>query len=212
MEDSEKNNHGVSRRSLLISMSLSAVIVLAAYIGIRFVLYKSDSVHYHANFSLFVQGQREEFKSFAFYEEVAACATDQKNNPKDRVHMHDQNSQLVHIHAPGATWGHLMANLGITLGDGVLELYNAQVYQNSGGEKLTFWLNGQPVQSINNRLIGSEDRLLINFGNDDQSTLQQRYDSIASDAGEYNGKYDPGSCSGGHQLTFWQRLKKAAWF
>lgn len=177
-------------------------------VAVRFATFKSDNVHYHANFALYIYGQRDEFKSFTFYEEIAACANDAHDNPKSRGHMHSQNSSLVHVHAHGVTWGHFLANLGYGLTNESIKTDKA-VFVSEGDNKLSFVLNGKNELSIANRVIGSEDRLLINYGNDNSDTLKQRFDQIASDAKDFNGKFDPGGCSGGEQLTPMQRLKQS---
>ncbi|MBI3624432.1 hypothetical protein HY218_02245, partial [Candidatus Saccharibacteria bacterium] len=177
--------------------------------GLHYATFKNDSVHYHANFALYVNGQRDEFKSFSFYEEVQACSSDDKNDPKARVHMHDQNSGLVHVHAKAVTWSQLFANLGYSLGDKVLTTDSGVYIDGQDGSRLTFILNGRSETVLANRVINSEDRLLINYGKDDQATLQQRYDRVPSDAHQANTEHDPASCRGSTELTTWQRLKKA---
>lgn len=190
---------------LLIGFLLALILSTA----IRFALIKDTSVHYHANFSLYVNGKRDEFKSFAYYEEVAACDAHDATNPKVRAHLHDQNAELVHVHDGGVTWGQLFANLGYALSNDLVENDNATYISGDDGNKLSFMLNGEMVNSIANEVIKSEDVLLINYGKDDQSTLKQRYESISRDAGKANVTKDPSACSGGHELTFWSRLKQA---
>jgi hypothetical protein len=191
-------------------------LVLAALLGfvagvlwlgaIRFVTYRSDAVHYHANFALYVNGKRDPFKSFTFYEEVNACASDELDNPKTRVHMHNQNGGLVHVHAHATTWGQFFDNLGYTLGDTVLKTDDGVYVTNVDGNKLTFTLNGKPVDTVANRLIQSEDKLLINYGQDSDATLRQRSDQIPRDAAKANTENDPSTCSGSHKLTLRERL------
>lgn len=192
-----------------------AIGVIAAFVAstaVRFALVKDNSIHYHANFSLYVNGNRDEFKSFAFYEEVAGCNAHDMENPKVRVHMHNNNGQLVHVHDGGVTWGHLFANLGYTLSNELVENDAGTYISGDDGNKLTFILNGEEVNTIANELIKSEDVLLINYGKDDQDTLSQRYDAIPKDAGQANTTKDPSACSGGHELTFWAKLKQAIGF
>lgn len=178
-------------------------------VALRYVTYQSDNVHYHANFALYINGQRDEFKSFTFYEEVQACTSDNVDNPKNRVHMHNQDSDLIHVHAHGVTWAQFFDNLGYTLGDTLVKTDKGVYVDGQDGNKLTFWLNGKPVEIIASTLIKSEDRLLINYGKDDQVTLQKRYDSVAQTAREANTKNDPATCSGDEKLTPLQRLKKS---
>lgn len=212
--DHEEKSAKRSKARSFSSWTLLACGVIAGIVvmsGLRFAFLKNDDVHYHANFALYVNGQREEFKSFTFYEEVQACSAHGSDDPKIRVHMHNQENHLVHVHDEGATWGAFFANLGFVLGDTVLKT-DAGVYTDGqDGNKLTFLLNGQPETVIANRVIHSEDVLLINYGQEDEATRQQRAKDITHDAHEANTKHDPASCSGSHDLTTTERFKKALW-
>ena len=179
-------------------------------VAIRFVTYKNDATHYHANFALYINGQRDEFKNFTFYEEVQSCGSDEKNNPKTRVHMHDNINHVVHVHEPGVTWGHFFANLGYALDNTVIKTDDGVFVDGASGSTLTFMLNGKPVAKIANEVIRSEDVLLINYGKDDSAgALKSRYEAIKKDAADYNKRNDPSSCSGAKELTTAERIKKA---
>ncbi len=52
---------------------------ILAFIGLRFVLVDNPETHFHANFAIFVDGQKDELKSFAFYEEKQVCSSDEAN-------------------------------------------------------------------------------------------------------------------------------------
>jgi hypothetical protein len=194
-----------------LTLALLAGFLLGTFwlVAVRFATYKSDNVHYHANFALYINGQREEFKSFTFYEEVASCGSDEKNNPKTRVHMHDNVNHVVHVHENGVAWGHFFANLDYTLGDNLVKTDGGTYQDGQDGNELTFILNGQEVGGIANRHISSEDTLLINYGKDSSDTMRQRYDGITKDASKFNTQNDPSSCSGSKELTFTERLKEA---
>ncbi len=193
---------------LAVGMVLGAVILFA----IRFANVKSDAVHYHANFALYVNGVRDEFKGPGYYEEVQACSADNKNDPKARVHMHNQESALVHVHDNAVTWSDFFANLGYTLGDSVL-VTNQGTYVSGNDGKLTFTLNGHEFQNVADKVIGNEDVLLINFGNQASTELKKEYDSIPRTAHKENQEKDPASCGGASTtLTPSARLKKALEF
>lgn len=192
-------------------ISLVAIGFLLGVLGFttyRIVTYKTMRVHHHANFALYINGERDEFKSFTFYEEVQACADHGAANPKSRVHMHNQDASLIHVHDNGATWGHFFANLGYGLTDKALQNDDG-VFAASDDDKLTFILNGQEVSTIANRVISSEDVLLINYGSEDNETLEQRFKEIPSNAQEFNGKNDPGGCAGNEAPSFIKRLEAA---
>jgi hypothetical protein len=177
-------------------------------IVVRAVAYKPVETHYHANFALYINGQKDEFKSFTFYEEIQACSDHNADNVKGHAHMHDQNNHLIHIHAAGVTWGDFFANLGYGLTDKAV-VTDGGMFASSENNKLTFTLNGQPVSAIANNVIHSEDVLLINYGNDNNQTLQNRYNEITRDAYQANTTKDPATCSGSHEVTFMERLRHA---
>jgi hypothetical protein len=193
----------------LIIFAFGILVAFIAITAVRFALAKDPSVHYHANFALHINGQRDEFKSFAYYEEVAACDTHESDNPKVRTHMHDNKNHLVHVHDSGVTWAAFLANLGYTLGDNLIQTDDGVYITGDDGNKLSFTLNGQSENLIANKVIQNEDVLLINYGKDNQQTLGQRYDAIPKDAHQANVTKDPAACSGGHEFTFWARLKQA---
>jgi hypothetical protein len=189
---------------------LAFLLGAALVVGLRFAAIKDMSVHYHANFALYVNGQRDEFKSFTFYEEVQACSTDDANNVKAKAHMHDNNPGLVHVHAAGMTWAQFFSNLGYGLSNKALTTDAGVYVSGQDGNALSFVLNGKPVAGVANDVIKSEDRLLINYGKDSDQTLQDRYKTVPTDAHQANTENDPAACGGAsHKLTFTDRLKQA---
>lgn len=172
---------------------------------VRFILIEKNDTHYHANFALYINGNKEEFNSFTYYEEVAACSRDLENNPKSRVHMHDNVNNIIHVHDKAVTWGDFFNNLGFTMADNLLVTPKG-TYQTSDVNKFTYILNGEKINSIADKVINSEDSMLISYGQDDFAVNQKRYDYITKDANEYNKKSDPSTCAGGGVESFKDRL------
>lgn len=200
------------RKKLSLPLLGAVLFLLGALsvIAVRFVTVKDTSVHYHANFSLYVNGQKDDFKSFTFYEEVQACSADDATNVKAKAHMHNQTPDLIHVHAAGVTWGQFFANLGYGLSNKALTTDKGVFVNDQDGNHLSFILNGQPVALVANEMIKSEDTLLINYGKDDNETIQTRADAIPDTSREANTQNDPATCSGGdHEPTFTDRLKAA---
>ncbi len=199
-------NH-IHRRELVIMM-LSFFVAIVWVVSIRFVTLKSDAVHYHANFAIFVDGERISFDNPLNFEEVQLCGGDETMNPKSRVHMHDFVDHVLHVHDSGATWGHFFANIGMTNGDRVFRI-DSDVYVDGKDTDISFILNGETVDTTANRAIQSEDILLVSIGKTNESELKEQYKQVENDAGEYNQRDDPSSCSGGKQATFSERFKHA---
>ena len=202
MQKEETNRLTTSK--VVLAMTASFILGIVWFVAMRVALYQSDADHFHANFAIYINGQRELFEEVSFYEEVSSCGSEE-DNPLSRVHMHDQVADVVHVHDASATWGNFFENLGFVLGDNVLYARNKTYVDGQGGQ-LRFWLNGQPVVSIAGKKILSEDKLLISFAQNDEQ-MQQQYDEIASTAAEYNTKADPSACTGSDDGSLSDRLR-----
>lgn len=196
---------------LAIGVGIGFLVGALTIIAAHFFTIKQTSVHYHANFGLFMNGKRDEFKNFTFYEEVASCGGNEVMNPKIRMHMHDNKNYVVHVHDAGATWGHFFANLGYTLGDSVLKTDDSLFVDGQNSKKLTFLVNGKPVQTLANKTIGDEDVVLISYGNEDDAALQKQFKSITQDAKKFDETADPAACSGTKPFSFWDKLQQSVW-
>jgi len=173
-----------------------------------------EVTHFHANWAIYVDGERLDLSDRRYMEEVSGCSTvEGEMTAQARIHMHEGNYDVVHIHHLGATWGHLAGNLGIGLGEGYLILNDGtRIFDGEAG-RFTYILNGRALTSAHNELVKSEDRLLINYGSESLDELGTgRFGEVAATAGEYNTREDPATCSGsGEPLGMWGRLKSAFW-
>lgn len=145
-----------------------------------------------------------------YMEDVAACAVGETVLPTARAHLHNNNSDVAHVHHEGVTWGHLFANLGFGLGEEYLAMDNGPVLTEGEGRTLKFILNGRPQFAVHNELIRSEDRLLISYGSESVAeVLQNQFASVATNAEEYNRRQDPAGCAGAQERTLWDRIRHA---
>ena len=205
--ETKTNKSKKSRRQILL-------VLLAFFLGafwifaIRFVLVENKEVHYHANFGVFIDGNRLPLDNFTFYEEIKSCFGGDEQRPQDRAHMHEMVNHIVHVHDEAVTWGQFFSNLGITVGDRVMS-YDKVVYVDDRDTQIKFYLNGETVDSIYNRVIGNEDALLISAGKASDIKLEDQYAEIEKDAAEYNQNTDPSTCSGGKELSLFDRAKEA---
>ena len=187
---------------------LGLLIGVLVLLAVRFITYKPDSVHYHANFAVYINGQREEFKGPQYYEEfsTASCSSDgPKIDPRERVHMHGNINDVVHVHDDLVTWGNFFQNLGWGISDNYLAVPDT-IYQNNDQAKLTFVLNGKQIDSIANKIINDRDRLLISYGNNTQQSLDQQFKTVASSAQKYDESKDTAACGSNAAPTTRQRL------
>jgi hypothetical protein len=196
-------------KKIALSLAVGFLVGVLWLVAIRFLLIKNDAIHYHANFGLYVNGVREEFKSPLFYEEVQSCSVDSSNDPKARAHLHNQESSIVHVHDAGATWGHFFANLGFGLTNQAFLTEKETFIHGQNGIEISYFLNGERIDSVTNRVIENEDVLIIWISNITSSFVLPELEKTAH---KYNDQLDPAGCSGSEPLTVTTRLRKALGF
>ena len=185
----------------ILSLLLICAIAFLTYLG-WYIHAGSKYIppHFHANFALYVDGERIDFTDEKFSEDIAGCSISGKQEPEDRVHLHERNQDTIHIHATWVSWWHFFSNNGIVFSWDYLSIpddFWAQSWEYSGN--MSFILNGKSIKNPFNRLINSQDKLLISYQTDGETDLDELYSTVSSNAWEYNAKYDPGSCWGNNE-------------
>lgn len=211
MKVTQKTPHPQERTSsthiIINSLLVGVLIGLLLFAFFRFITYRpSRTTHYHANWQVWINGKQQTFPEPAFYQEVASCSINDDTDPLHRAHMHNGIYDIIHVHANGVTYTQFLENIHSAAMPGHLVIGN-NVYQNNTENKVTYILNGKPLDSLNGIVIKSEDKLLINYGNESENELIARDKAIDNKAGEYNHKQDPVSCSGDHTTTLQDRLQ-----
>ena len=212
---------GGARVGGILKVLAGAVVGIGLVGAARFVtlaeLPTSDGPHYHANFAVFLDGERLDLGAMHYMQDVAAC----KANPDlilavERAHMHEGIHDVVHVHHEGATWGHFFANIGFALGDDFLITDRGERYFAEGDRTLKFVLDGLDVPSVFNSVIESEERLLISFGRESvEEILESQLPEIPSTANIFNQYHrDAGGCSASEPTpeTMGQKVRRAFWF
>ncbi len=195
----------LKRRELIIGLA-GLVIGVVALLTIRFFTYAPTHSHYHANFALYINGQRQAFSDPSYYEAAgAACNLKEKMTPQERVHMHDGVNDVVHVHDQTVTWDQFFQNLGWAVDSQFIKTRD-QLLVTDAAHKITFWLNGQPIDNVSNRVIPDQSKLLIDYGGTSKDSLWQEYNSIADTAAKYDNSKDPKSCGSQTTPTIHDRL------
>jgi hypothetical protein len=182
---------------------LGIVIILA----IRFATYNPPTVHYHANFAVFINGQQELFKSPQYYQEVNICSL-HGATPLARAHMHDQINNVIHVHAEAVTWGEFFQNIGWSVGINFIATPD-KVYVGDETNQVNIMLNGHDqtgLTSIASSVIHDKDQLLISYGSIPSETLKQEFKSVGNTAAKYDSEKDSSACSGSEGPTMHDRF------
>ena len=173
-----------------------------------------ETVHYHANWAMWIEGERVDFSADEYMEDVAACSAAAASiTGPQRVHLHNNEPDVVHVHHGGATWGHLLQNLGWGFGSNWVYTDRGELYRADGEKELTFVLDGLLVPPASNRVIQPGDRMLISFGAEEpDEILRDQLPSVLANASEFDGSFDPAGCQGNAAETFGERVRRAFWF
>ena len=207
------------KAALLVALGvvMGAVAIGAARLATLPELPSNEGPHYHANFAVFVNGERLDLSALHYMQDVAACkASPDVILPGERVHMHEGIPDVVHVHHQGATWGHFFQNIGFAVGEDFFITDTGGRYFTEGDRRLKFVVDGVQVPSVLNRVIESEERVLISFGSESiDETLESQFAAIPSTAGLFNQYHrDVGGCSLSEPTpeTTGQKIRRAFWF
>jgi hypothetical protein len=187
------------KKSQWFMLGIGFLIGVLVILAVRFVTYHNPKgVHYHANFAIYIDGQRQQLNEPFYYQPVGTgCTNSRALTPYERVHMHDKVNSVVHVHDNAVTWGNFFQNIGWIVDTNLLEDPHGKIYMADGQSKVTFILNGKTTDNVVNQVIGDEDRLLVSFGVSSNQDLQSQYNSVPATAHKYDISKDPASCGGG---------------
>ena len=179
---------------MLLLFLVAWYLIWYVYSGLKFI-----PPHFHANFAMYIEGERVDFSDDKYMEDIAACGIGGVIYPSHRAHLHENNGETIHIHHEWVSFGHFFSNIWFSFGENYIVNDESKIYQEAAWDQVTFILNWKIVENPFNRLIKSEDRLLISYGSESEEVLLERYSSVSNNAGEYNAKYDPGNCWGNNE-------------
>lgn len=146
-------------------------ILLIAWSGFRF--YEENlytQVHLHANFKVFLDGKELDFAKPEFM-------TESKADHSKKVHLHDLNGGVAHVHYPGITWKDFFNSLNMKLEGNCLDAEKL-----GSACDLHFFVNGNEASSLGE--VNDLDKVLITSSNNPSSELA----SVGDDACTYSEK------------------------
>ena len=134
-----------------------------------------QSVHWHADFALYIRGERYDFNHERFFSTVEVELS-------ENVHIHEPFHDIVHVHREGTTWREFFHSLGFELTDECLTLPEGEQLCNSERERLSFMVNGVRVDGLAFQDITDIDRALISFGDESDEELMHQYAGVKDEA------------------------------
>lgn len=87
------------------------------------------------------------------------------------IHFEGQDGTTVHRHSTGVTLGYLFETLGIAIDENCYIFPDGREFCTNDDYTLKYYINHQPVSSINEYVIKEGDRILIYYDTDDQEKI-----------------------------------------
>lgn len=131
------------------------------------------STHIHADIKVYINGQPIDFSQKKY------------QLTTNFIHFEDGIGNAIHIHATGIEAGHLLRSVGINFNSDCLFI-DGQSYCNEGSRKIKYYANGKLNRELYNYAMKDLDKILISYGDEDDSEMQKQLDSITNLAPKYS--------------------------
>ena len=144
-----------------------------------------EPIHEHADFAVFIRGQRVDFNQPRF-------VTEEGEETSPLAHIHPPRFTVAHVHISKTTWGEFFELLGIQLKDpslvGVteaqtcLKLPGGDRLCSNAAERFQFMVNAVRVDGVSQTEIHDLDRVLIAFGSETDEQLRALNAQVSDEA------------------------------
>ena len=131
------------------------------------------SKHIHSDIKIYINGNAIDFSERKY--QIASSY----------IHFEDGIGDVVHIHATGLTLGHLFRSLGMDLNSNCI-VYGGKNYCTVDNNKLRFYVNGVQNNEFNNYIFHDLDKILVSYGNENISEIQNQVNSVTNLAPKYS--------------------------
>ena len=131
---------------------------------------KLGDEHEHAAMNVIIFGDEFDFSSPAFQV---------KNS---YIHFENHDGKTVHRHASGVALGFLFKTLKIGLTDDCFIFPDKQEFCTNSDYSLKFYINHQKVPSILDYVLDDGDRILVSYGNENSTQIDEQLAKVDSAA------------------------------
>ena len=125
-------------------------------------------VHIHAGLLTMIYNQMFDYSSPAY----------QLKSPY--IHFEKDNGETVHMHAANVTLGFLFDSVKIGLNDKCFIFPDKRQFCSNDKYTLKFYINHHQVPSIHNYVFKANDRILISYGNENETQINDQLARVDS--------------------------------
>jgi len=94
------------------------------------------------------------------------------------IHFEGQDGTTVHRHSSGVTLGYLFETLGIAIDENCYIFPDGREFCNSDEYSIKYFINHQPVESINDHVPKDDVRILISYGDENQEQIDAQLSEL----------------------------------
>ena len=94
------------------------------------------------------------------------------------IHFEGQDGTTVHRHSSGVTLGYLFETLGIAIDENCYIFPDGREFCTSEEFSIKYFINHQPVESINDYVLKEGDRVLISYDDENQEKIDAQLSEL----------------------------------
>jgi len=94
------------------------------------------------------------------------------------IHFEGQDGTTVHRHSSGVTLGYLFETLGIAIDENCYIFPDGREFCSNEEFSLKYFINHQPVESINDHVPKDDVKILISYGDENQEQIDAQLSEL----------------------------------
>ena len=94
------------------------------------------------------------------------------------IHFEGQDGTTIHRHSSGVTLGYLFETLGIAIDENCYIFPDGREFCTSDEFSIKYFINHQPVESINDHVLKEGDRILISYDDENQEKIDAQLSEL----------------------------------
>ncbi|HJS68001.1 MAG TPA: hypothetical protein VJ730_01145 [Nitrososphaera sp.] len=162
-----------NRKYMMIIIPIVAAVAVAGIAAAVLTPRSADfgplgSAHVHAIFAVKLDGENIDFSQRQY--QVGSTGN-------QYIHFEGNDGTTVHRHSTKVPIGEYLRSVDMDIREGCFVLDSGEQFCNDG-KKLRFFVNGEEESSIMDYILQDEDRILIIYGDEEQSELQAEFDRL----------------------------------
>lgn len=142
----------------------------------------SAPVHLHFDIKLSVVGETVDFSQSKYQSDEEGKELD------DKVHVHNGNGKIGHVHASGVTLGYFLNTLKFKLDNECLEIDDGGKFCKKDTNILTVFVNGKEINNFSQYVFKDLDKILVYYGSNEEALIQKELLSVSDEACIYSEK------------------------